>query len=86
MERGVCGLCDDHLGLGDPPLLTGPLAGGEHAAQDRLGPTAGEEARDGVVAVEQPGRPADDLPLDLAERREGVAAREAVLRELASNR
>ena len=63
-------LGDDDLRRRDPPLDASTLAGGEDGALDRLRAAARQEAGGGVGAVQEAGRPADDLRLDLPERRE----------------
>ena len=64
-------LGDDDLRRRDAALDASTLAGGEDGALDRLRPAARQEAGGRVGAVQQLRRPADDLRLDLPERREG---------------
>ena len=74
-------LGEHDLRFGDAAFGSRSLAGGEDTAQDRFGPTAREEPRDVVVAVEQARRPPDGVGLDTTERRERLGV-ERVLVEV----
>ena len=63
-------LGDDDLAELDAALGTAAFTGREHGTLDRFGAAAGQKPGGCVGAVQQAGRPPDDLVLDLRERRE----------------
>ena len=81
VERGVGRLGQHDLRLGDPTLLRGPLTGGEHGAEDRLGAAAREEPGHVGVTVQEARRPADRVGLDLPQRRERLRVERVLVQE-----
>jgi hypothetical protein len=81
VEGGMGAGRHDHLRLGDASLLSRPLAGGLHGAEDALGATRRHEAGDVVVTVQEVGGDAHDVALDAPEARERLGVEGVVVEE-----